>query len=1688
MKRVLLLLLLCTTLATQAQVYNNEWIDYSKTYYKFKIAVNGVYRIPQSLLAANGLSSANADHYQLWRNGQQIPIYTSVQNAPLGAADYIEFWGEMNDGKVDNALYRRPETQLNDRWNLLTDTACYFLTVNPAGGNLRLTTEVNNVAGNTLPAEPYFMHTNGNYYKLRINPGRSELVGTSYTYSSVYDVGEGWTSNEVTTVPLTVNLANLRVYTGAGAPGATLKINAAGNSNTARYVRIKVNGDSIAGPQMNYYDYMKFSKDVPLSLISTGANGGAAAVEMANRSETPGDRMVVASVELTYPRQFHFGSATNFSFALPANAAGNYLHIAGFTYAGVAPVLYDLSNHKRYVGDISTLNIVKFALPPSAIDRQLVLIGMQAANVRTVTALEERHFENYALPAAQGNYLIITNPSLAGPQGGIDPVADYATYRSSPAGGSYNVKVYMIDQLVDQFAFGIRMHPLSIRNFVNWARNNFSQPLTNVLLIGKGVSYNLFRSNINHAEIDKLALVPTFGWPASDNMLTSVGNSSQPLTPIGRISAINRQEIATYLDKVKEYEAQLPFTSPIIDEIDWKKNIIHVTGAGEQTTSNILLTALNGHKAIIEDTMFGGKVYTFSKGTSEAVEHIASSLLTTLFKHGISILTYFGHSSATTLEFNLDNPHAYQNEGRYPVFIVMGCNAGSLYNFSATRLFTKETISENYVLAEKSGSVAFLASTNLGIIHYLDIYNARFYRAMSTTHYGRSLGEIMGETIRQVFALTTENDFYARFQCEQFALHGDPAIRMNSFEKPDYVIEDPLVVTTPSFVSLAESHFKINAAFMNMGRATNRPIVIEVKRTLPNLVTEIIYRDSIPGTRYKDSLTLVVPIQPIRDKGLHKITVTVDADNDVDELYETNNSVTKEVYIFEDELRPIFPYNFSIVNKQDVKMIASTANAFAEMRTYVMEMDTTELFNSPALITRNTNSSGGIVEFTPGITFKDSTVYYWRVSPVAENGDLKWNTHSFVYLEGNNLGFGQAHLYQHFKSEFDHIRLDSTTRTLYFDSTTQSVFIRSGVFPSSFTEAQAYSVTINGNDDIRSPCGISNIIFNVLYPVSLEPWYNAPAGSPGRYGSDAICGEGRTWNFQFNILDPNKRRSIVEFLDLVPDGHYVLVRNCSGVDPNSNTYASDWQNDASFMGAGNTMYDRLKEQGFEKIDSFYRPRAFLFVYRKNTPSFEPRTVMSDGIYDPITLPVDILTPDTLGYIMSPVFGRAKAWHSLKWNGKTIDPQPGDEPSIDIIGVTAAGNESVLMPGITLATPEVDLSSISADQYPSLRLRMKNMDTAHLTPYQLRYWLLTYDPVPEGAIAPNIYFSVKDTVDIGEPANMGIGFKNISNAKFDSLKVKLTVTDKNNVTSIIPVPRQRDIGPSDTIRLNVAVDTRSLSGTNTMFVNFNPDDDQPEQFIFNNFAFHNFYVKPDSLSPLLDVTFDGVHILNRDIVSAQPAILIKLKDEAKWMILDDPNLVEVQVRYPDGTVRDFDHNNSDTLQFIPAGQAPNTDNTASINFKPAFGLDGEYELIVTGRDMSDNAAGAVQYRVLFRVINKPMISNMLNYPNPFTTSTAFVFTLTGSEVPQNLRIQILTVTGKIVREITKDELGPIHIGRNITEFKWDGTDQYGQKLANGVYLYRVVTNLNGKSLDKYKAADDNTDKFFNKGYGKMYLMR
>jgi hypothetical protein len=105
----------------------------------------------------------------------------------------------------------------------------------------------------------------------------------------------------------------------------------------------------------------------------------------------------------------------------------------------------------------------------------------------------------------------------------------------------------------------------------------------------------------------------------------------------------------------------------------------------------------------------------------------------------------------------------------------------------------------------------------------------------------------------------------------------------------------------------------------------------------------------------------------------------------------------------------------------------------------------------------------------------------------------------------------------------------------------------------------------------------------------------------------------------------------------------------------------------------------------------------------------------------------------------------------------------------------------------------------------------------------------------------------------------------------------------------------------------------------------------------------------------------------------------------------------------------------------------------IMYPGAFELDGKYTLLVQGSDKSGNLSGDLDYRITFEIVRESTITKLMNYPNPFCTSTRFVFTLTGSEVPDDMIIQIMTVTGKVIREITENEFGPIYIGRNISQF-------------------------------------------------------
>ncbi|HMI78371.1 MAG TPA: C25 family cysteine peptidase, partial [Ferruginibacter sp.] len=787
---------------------------------------------------------------------------------------------------------------------------------------------------------------------------------------------------------------------------------------------------------------------------------------------------------------------------------------------------------------------------------------------------------------------------------------------------------------------------------------------------------------------------------------------------------------------------------------------------------------------------------------------------------------------------------------------VSGCTVGNFFTFSNTRTsgYPGMSLSEKYVFLDHKGSIGFLGSTHFGLQTFLDDYNQVFYDVFCRKMYGNTVGNQIKNTVQTLYS-NPNLAFLTRIHLEEINLHGDPALKINSFAQPDYVIEDQLVKFTPNIITVADNNFTVDIKMMNIGRAIRDSIRVSVKQKLPNDSIRLLYSQVIPAILYLDSIQLVVPINPITDKGLNRLIVSLDDDSRIAELSEMNNILTKDFYIFEDELRPISPYNYSIVNQQNINFYASTANPLSGIRQYVMEMDTTELFNSPFKKIYNVSGTGGVIQFTPSnVTYTDSTVYYWRTSTVPLSGNnIIWNNFSFIYLPNSSPGFNQSHYYQFQKNTYDKINLGSDG-VLRYSTRPVNFNVRTAIYPAS-NQGPDFSIR---NDGILVMEGFygpglgpnaEGLRFYVIDTVTKKIWVNFDNGVTGQFGSVRPIPINSTvkggW-YQFKTETPAQREVVRKFLvDSIPDGHYVVVTNA--VASPFTHFPAEWATDGPV-----SMYNALKNAGFTYIDSLKTHLPFVVVYKKGM-GVPVTQVFGVTPNDKLDVGFHIIGNNLSGDITSDRFGPAKQWNDLHWRGISVDNPDTDSTSVEVYGITSTGT-SVLLATVRPAV-DTSLSWINAITYPYLRLKMLNTDSVNATPHQLRYWRVNATYVPEGAVAPNILFVMKDTVDQGEIVDFKLAFKNISQTAFaDSLKINFTITDRLNNPNPVFIPKGKALITGDTLTISYKIDTRNYPGANTIFVDVNPNNDQPEAYHFNNILYKDLYVRADNFNPLLDVTF------------------------------------------------------------------------------------------------------------------------------------------------------------------------------------------------------------------------------------------
>lgn len=1725
MHRLLLILILFfSSLAGTcwSQVYGNEWINYNQTYYRFEIVDAGVYRLDYNLLSNAGipLSTFSPANIQIFGKEQEVPIHIVDGNdSSFDPGDYLIFYAENNDGWLDTTLYDHADSMASPGISLYNDTLNYFFTWNNSTSNLRFQVETDVNFGAFTPAN-YISVTQHQNFTNEYHEG----VKQSDVSSSFFVPGEGWGSGKINGVPggHTANHSLLTPlpYTGAGAPTASFIGLSVSNSNAAysgignHHMRWRMGSSSyqLIDTIFKGYKQIRCEANVPISVIGTGNT--PLYFDIVDDQGALTDFQAFTYYEFTYAKQPNFSGANNAEFRIPNNPSETKIRL-DIVNAGYAnPITFVFGDIPRMIPFTPNGSVHSMLIPNNASGGLQKVVYRDESLITNITSLvpvtSTGQFTDYlANPGPFGidsALLMVYHPDLK------QASDNYRAYRLSPNGGGHNVIYADVNELYMQFGGGIEKHINGIRRFAHYIYKNATINPTGLFLMGKGIreaNYSSFTSDGPGTRFDPArfhqSLIPSFGHPSSDVFITSSLDGPQAWTPLmgtGRISARTNEELQSYLDKVIQFETeQDPFDVYDTPNKDWQKQIIHFAGGSDQLEQNSFQFYMGQMEQKIEDSLYGGNVMRVYKTSSNPLDPTIISSVTDRIQEGVSIMSYFGHSSATSsgFEINLDDPANWNNSGRYPLMLVNSCYNGNIFQLSDSK-------SEEFVQVPNSGAIGYIASVAIGIAQFLDKYSQALYTQFSRNNYGATLGEQMKQTI---VALEPANpafsSLYLESTCSQMVLNGDPMLKINWHERPEIELLPENVYFTPEDLDLTIDSIEMHIILTNLGQSITDPFILEVVRDFPLSTSDSIYTFFIDELNYKDTFSFKMPMQANIGVGINNFTISADLPSQIPEQYDeiTNNQITRSLFINIDGILPVIPYDFAVVPEDSVTVKASTINPIADWNTYRFEIDTTDLFNSPEHRYALVSGYGGVKEVHPSqwlstsggaspLTCEDSTVYFWRVA--VEEPSPTWHEFSFQYIP-NRVGWGQDHFFQFKKNTFNGVIYDRPTRTRIFGPDTKKL------------TAGAYSSLANWADNAwyiegeLQDYGIGTLTpklhVGVVDPLTLTAWGTRLVATGenlnhdfGNNNDNDAWGLGRP--MKYFTFDQNNATELSAFQNMitneVPDGHYIVIYS-----PMTTRY--DWWNSIDSTG----MYGLFDALGSDSIHGALPNRPFAFFCQKGDTSTVVESIAQFDGGDAL-IEGDMIGFDYVGAESAPLIGPASNWGNVYWKQDPEEVATTDSTILTIYAYDIAGVlQQTIDTMFTLNDSIMNLNNmVDATQYPYISLRALYYDTTSFTPAQIDRWHVLFSPLPEAAIDGSTLYTwtlPSDTIQEGQTVQFAVDVKNIYTVDMDSLLISYWVEDANQVKHPIAYPRQDSLKVGDVLRDTITVSTVGFTGINSLWMEVNPYvngsiyiTDQPEQQHFNNLLQIPFFVNADDKNPILDVTFNGRHILNGDIIDPNSEVLITLKDDNEYLIMDnvsDTTLFGIYLTYPSGEqvrIPFMDVAGNTVMQWIPA---TSQNKRFKILWPTDLEQDGTYTLFVQGSDRSGNLSGDLEYRVSFEVIHASTITHMMNYPNPFSTSTRFVFTLTGSEAPDEILIQIMTVSGRVVREISEDELGPIQIGRNITEYAWDGTDEFGDPLANGVYLYRVRAQINGEDIE-HRATG--ADQYFKKDFGKMYLLR
>ncbi|HRH36817.1 MAG TPA: C25 family cysteine peptidase, partial [Flavobacteriales bacterium] len=1591
MKRLVpLVIVLCNTAAALAQ-YGNEWIDHTRRYWKFEVVADGAYRIDSAALANSGFPISQVDPRELMLFGHeaQVPIYVHGEtDGEFNNGDYIEFVAFKADGQVDTRLYPYPAANPNPYYSMFSDTVRYYLTWDANASAQHIVDRANGDFNAHVPRDWFWtsgVRTLNDFYwegLVNIHLQNQGVTATDAMLSEAESFGGipllvNADNSPLPTQQVTVNTPG--AYMGTGAPDALVM--AGCGAQTAP------GGGAIIDHHLRL-EYGPGWSNVALDSIFAGSHTVKKSFFMPASNLGPTFTLQYHVLhDLMGPLQIGQNDPGYFDLQVPTYVKVNYARtgaidgtqlvagdvpydggdpLARFDITGFTgtPIVHAWGDSLRRITPALNGAMWPVLFPQHSGTAGTHVHVFAQETVRQVNALRavngDGYFTDFGALDVDSAMLIVAHRKL------WNGAQAYANYRQNESTNHFNTLLADVDELYDQFGGGVPMHSGSIRMFCKYLLDTWSTDPRALFLIGKSVNtWQLPLSgepSVRPPTGNALAmnLVPTYGNPSSDQCFTTGLNfdGRRMDIPVGRISALHNDQVIAYLNKVRETEAQDPGL--------WQKNILHFAGGYDAGLQHQLQGYLNYFGNIADSTYLGANVTLFSRNSSNVIAQAAAdSVRHFLEDEGVSLMTFFAHAYSSSFDITIDEPENYDWHGKHPMVIGNSCYIGNFHNDNTA------STSEDWVLQPNYGPIAFMAATQSGFTGYLFNYTTEWYRSFSQVNYGKTIGDHMKHAGLQ--SQVVWPTFEVMWSAQTMALQGDPTLTLGVHTKPDYTVDPAEIIFDPPTITADIDTFTVKVVIENQGMAVNETFNLELKRTNPGLgPNPVSHFTTLSNVYFRDTAYFRIPTRGFTGgAGLNQIEIRVDLEPDqISELEDvTNNVASTTLFITSGDLVPCYPYNYAIVPNATVELKASTGDPLAPVRNYLFQIDTTDAFNSPIMEQTSISAPGGVVTWQPSSIFninnnQDSTVFFWRCSiDSSGNGNFNWYERSFQYITGKR-GWGQAHIYQFEGDHYSGIHYDKPGREWDFDNSLRN--IRADVTGNVGGPGTQWFIELEAQD--YGGCGGPSWFVCAVDPVTFQAWETYGHDNGGNaLNEDHQFGNGNNGDacrvrpeamFQFAMNSPAEMSGLMDqMLAAVPNGYHLLF------------YTWLYLDKQALNNSAPGFAQTLINLGGPDLATLQDSVPYIFYVRKGAPSTFADTI-GTSITDTLHFSAWIPTALEQGSMVGVDAGPAMSWDALYWNEKSAI---GDSTAILVKGrLLGVGDVNSLVDVTSTqdSIPSPDFGSfVNSTLYPVLQLSAITKDTSvlDLRPVQMERWQLLGNPAPECAIHPPLaYYNGLNGWSEAQDAAVAVAVQNISEFPMDTLLIEATIVTATNNRVRIHYKYTQALAPGawvvDTIRFN----TLGFGGWNTLVIEANPIDtttgryDQLEQYHFNNIAQWRFEVDQDVLNPILDVTFDGMHVLDGDIVSAKPEILMTLDDENLIRLMDQPGDTanfKVFLHRPGSTTGEqvhFRNGQDEIMQFVPAN---GPDNIASIHYRPAFTADGKYTLIVQGSDEARNVSGA-----------------------------------------------------------------------------------------------------------------------------------